>query len=157
MRFIKVQSKYLLLTVACSVAVFIVGYAIIIVSLELLYFEDDAYAKWGAVDMVIRYMREHEGEWPRSWDDLRELYDAGGGRVSGSTFEEYQSRIFIDFTADPKQLKELSLQPGPVKFNVIDARWTSSSFGDGPNDQLQNYFRLVAREQAEQSKVEVTD
>jgi hypothetical protein len=25
---------------------------------------DDAYAKWGAADMVIDYMRAHEGRWP---------------------------------------------------------------------------------------------
>ncbi|WP_397569558.1 hypothetical protein [Schlesneria sp. T3-172] len=122
-------------------AVLIVVYVSVKWKLHELYGPDDAYAVWGASDLVTTYMIENHDAWPRSWEDLRELYERDGARVSGWTFEEYQSRVLIDFTADPIQLRELSLQPGDVKFNVIRARWSSGMMGAGPDVDIRDYFR----------------
>jgi hypothetical protein len=49
---------------------------------------DDAYALWGAGEMVVDYMEDHEGRWPKGWNDLKSYFDAGGGRVGGWSFED---------------------------------------------------------------------
>ena len=40
---------------------------------------DDAYAQWGAADMVIDYMRDHGGAWPPNWDALEPYFPATTG------------------------------------------------------------------------------
>ena len=62
---------------------------------------DDAYALWGAGEMVVNHMEDHEGRWPRGWDDLRPYFDAGGGRVGGWSFDEYQRHVTIRWDVDP--------------------------------------------------------
>ncbi|HEY0985032.1 hypothetical protein [Schlesneria sp.] len=152
MRILKVGAKIFSIAFACSFVLYMAR----IYYLAEVYGEDDFYAQWGATEMVTSYMNEHDGAWPRSWDDLRELYDAGGGRVGGWTFEQYQDRVFIDFAANVKDLQELSLRPGPVKFNVIYARVTGTGRENFPNENIRKYFqRKYAR--AEQPSVEVTD
>lgn len=122
-------------------AVLIVIYFGVRWKLHDLYALDDGYAVWLAANLVKYYMREHDGEWPRSWEDLRDLYSIHGGGDGEWTFEKYQSRVFIDFTADPIKLRELSLQPGEVKFNVIRARWTGGEIGEGPNVIIRDHLR----------------
>jgi hypothetical protein len=101
---------------------------------------DDAYAKWGAADLVIDYMRLHEGNWPRDWDSLRSLYEEKGGRV-GWSFEKYKSRVRIDFSVDPAELRRQSQAADYATFNVIWAHWTCIDWGGGPNAILHTYFR----------------
>lgn len=102
---------------------------------------DDAYALWGAGDMLIDYM-ETQGEWPRSWDDLRPQFDLNNGRVGGWSFAEYQERIRIDFTADPEELRRKSIVSPYASFRVIWARRDCGvRVGDDPNQMLCNYFR----------------
>ena len=62
---------------------------------------DDAYALWGAGDMVVEYMEDHDGRWPKGWDDLRPYFDAGGGRVGGWSFDEYQRHVTIRWDVSP--------------------------------------------------------
>ena len=106
---------------------------------------DNAYAQWGAADMVIGYMEKHEGRWPRSWEDLRPQFEAGGGRVGGWSFEKYRSRVWIDWSADPKALEMAAVQCDKPWFDVIhptdriDVR-----FGGGPNAILHAYFKAKA-------------
>jgi hypothetical protein len=106
---------------------------------------DDAYALWGAGDMVIEYMESHGGAWPRKWDDLTREFDNGNGRVGGWTFAEYQSRIRIDFAADPEKLRQESLGQSAPTFKAI---WPAWDLGDrliDPNEMLYQYFRRSAQ------------
>ena len=106
---------------------------------------DDAYAQWGAADMVIDYMETHDGQWPPNWKAIEPAFNAGGGRVGGWSFAEYKSRVYIDFHADPASLRSLALRSDSVPFDVIHARWTwGVKFGRGPNAALYEYFRLKA-------------
>jgi hypothetical protein len=127
---------------------FLVGTAIVIplalvalIVVNVIWGIDDAYAKWGAADMVIDYMRTHEGRWPPNWEALRHEFDEGGGRVGDWSFEHYQSRLNIDFDADPAALRRQSLEADCPTFNVISARWTMLDWGGGPNEILYRYFR----------------
>jgi hypothetical protein len=106
---------------------------------------DDAYAQWGATDMVIDYMEAHSGQWPPDWKSLEPAFDAGGGRVGGWSFAEYKSRVYIDFHADSARLRSLAIRSDSVPFDVIHARWTWGVYFDrGPNAAIYGYFRQKA-------------
>ena len=77
---------------------------------------DDAYALWGAGDMVVDYMEEHNGQWPKGWDDLRPYFAAGHGRVGGWSFEEYQRHVTIRWDVDPSALEGCGEYEPPAYF-----------------------------------------
>ncbi len=102
---------------------------------------DDAYAQWGAADMIIDYMNEHDGRWPANWHDLRPYFDAGGSRVSGWSFEKFQQHVWIDFSADSNKLRQLSQNSEQPPFNVVSSTSVfGSQFDDGPNGMLHRHF-----------------
>ena len=80
---------------------------------------------------------------PPNWESLRKNFESGGGRIGG-TFEQYQKRIFIDFQADPRELRRQSLASEDARFQVIRAHWYSAQMGEGPNAMLRQYFRRKA-------------
>lgn len=57
---------------------------------------DQSYAVWMANDMIGRYTHEHDGQWPRCWDDLR-AYFPGSIRIRQLSFNEFQTLVEIDF------------------------------------------------------------
>ena len=125
-------------------AVIVLPLAVVWVVSNLFQHVDDAYAQWGAADMVMHYMDDHGGEWPRDWESLAPYFERNNGRVSGWTFEVFQSRVFIDFGADPRHLRRLSQASSDVPFDVIHATsiW-ASQFDGGPNEMLYQWFRDV--------------
>ncbi len=108
---------------------------------------DDAYALWGAGDMVVEYMEDHDGRWPKGWDDLRPYFDAGGGRVGGWSFDEYQRHVTIRWDVDPGALKAAAKASRGPTFRVIAAReWLAGTMGGHePNEILYRYFSERAR------------
>ncbi len=58
-----------------------------------------------ATDWVTDYVSMHDGEWPRSWDALRECqreYAAVSGRNEEGMIEMVQAYVAIDFQADSR-------------------------------------------------------
>ena len=103
---------------------------------------DDGYALWGAGEMVIDYLKKHDGKWPRSWDDLRPQFSVNNGRVGGWSFSQFQDRIRIDFNADPDDLRRKCAESSHATFQVIWAKRDSGvRVGDDPNQTLCDYFR----------------
>lgn len=60
----------------------------------------NAYCLDWASAAVVRYMDDHDGRYPRNWNDLREPF----AKVSDGSFsfEEVQSRVAIDFNVNPQ-------------------------------------------------------
>ena len=132
--------RYITLIFGCAIALFVLFVAMSISHL------DDAYAQWGAADMVINYMEDHDGEWPQDWSDLRPYFDAGGSRVSGWSYDKFQQHVWIDFSADPIELRRLSQSVTAPPFNVIDSTSIfGPQFDDGPNRMLLRHFNPDAR------------
>jgi hypothetical protein len=115
-----------------------------LVSLEWV---DDAYALWGAGDMVVSYMGDHDGRWPKGWADLRPYFDAGGGRIGGWSFERYQTRIMIRWDVDPATLEAAAKTNPRSTFRVISASnlLAGSIAGNEPNEILYRYLRQKPR------------
>lgn len=106
---------------------------------------DDAYAQWGAADMVIDFMEDHDGTWPKDWSDLQPYFEASGGRVSGWSYDRFQQHVWIDFSADPNELRKRSQFAKTPPFNVIDSTsFFGPQFDDGPNGMLMRYFNPEA-------------
>jgi hypothetical protein len=137
-------SRHRVMCVRAIIATIVLAVAgvVIYIVLGFSYGIDDGYALWGASDMVIDYMRTHNGNWPRSWEDLRPQFNANNGRVGGWSFSHYQDRVAIDFNADPDQLRRKSAASPQATFRVIWAKWPFGvTVGDGPNQMLCDYFR----------------
>jgi hypothetical protein len=123
-----------------TVAMVLVPAVYRLVSLDWL---DDAYALWGAGDMVVTYMQEHGDRWPEGWEDLKPYFDAGGRRVGGWSFEQYKQRVAIRWDVDPESLKAIArANPAPT-FRAITARqWLAGTIGGHePNEILYRYLR----------------
>ena len=127
--------RYIALTLGCALVLFVF---VAVMSFSRL---DDAYAQWGATDMVVDYMADHDGQWPNDWTDLQPYFDAGGGRVSGWSYEKFQQHVWIDFDADSTELHKISQRATSPPFNVIDSTSVfGPQFGDGPNGMLMRHF-----------------
>lgn len=59
----------------------------------------DAYCADWASAMVVQFMDDNDGLYPREWNDLRQPFE----KISGKSFsfEEIQSRVEVDFSASP--------------------------------------------------------
>ena len=129
--------RRILCITATAIGLFLVYFVV-----SIPFAVDDAYAQWGAADMVIEYMEKHDGKWPRNWEDLRPIYDRTGGRIGGWSFEKYCGRVGIDFEANADELRRLSIESQTVPFHVIWAKWPlAAKMGDGPDARLHMYFR----------------
>ena len=104
---------------------------------------DDGYALWGAGEMVVHYMEDHDGRWPNGWADLKPYFDSGGGRVGGWSFAKYRQRVIIRWDVDPARLEhEAKTNPRPT-FRVISASGLFPGVfgGHEPNEILYRYLR----------------
>jgi hypothetical protein len=124
----------------CAVAMVVVPIVWRVVTLEWV---DDAYVLWGAGEMVVDYMENHDGQWPRGWDDLRSYFEAGGGRVGGWSFEKYQEHVSIRWDVDVAALLATAKASSRPPFRVIAPRkWFAATMGGHePNEIVYHYLR----------------
>ncbi|BAM02966.1 hypothetical protein [Phycisphaera mikurensis] len=113
---------------------------------------NDGHAHFGAAGMLMAYMDDHGGAWPRGWDDLEPYFRDGRGRsrsrVQGWSYEKFQSRVWIDFEADPEALRAASRAAGPgarAPFDVVRSRrfWQApwvAVVGGGADQNLHDRF-----------------
>lgn len=94
----------------------------------------DTMAARQTARMVIAHLEANEGQWPRSWDDLRP-YHSRVGSASGVPvpFEELSDRVIVDFFAEPDKLVRQGNSIGGDAFRVIYLR---SGWTDEPADPL---------------------
>jgi len=128
-----------------AVAVVAVLLVLLPIVWELLSLDavDDAYALRGAGEMVVHYMEDHDGRWPRGWADLKPYFDCGGGRVGGWSFAKYQQRVIIRWDVNPASLEYEAKTKRRPSFRVISATglFPASVGGREPNEILYRYLR----------------
>jgi hypothetical protein len=101
----------------------------------------DAYCVWNVAGLVIDYMEDHEGHWPRNWDDLRETYDKSKNHAW--SFVELKERVSVDWTADPAELSKVVPTEGELPFRVIWANSGSNEYWSlrEPNRLVLDYLK----------------
>jgi hypothetical protein len=104
----------------------------------------DCYCIELAACVVIEYMRENEGRWPREWEDLNKPYATASKAFDDVwSFDEVQSRVDIDWSADPGLLKTATSHGTEPPFKVIWLRngqrhnWS----GGEPNQLILEYLK----------------
>lgn len=102
-----------------------------------------AYAVWWVANMCVEHMDANNGEWPRSWDDLRDDYQTCVAR-SGQpwTFGELSQRVEVDWDANPSELLPIADNSHP-DLHVIWLRNGSEAHWKGrePNQIILNYLK----------------
>ena len=104
----------------------------------------NAYAVDWVPLMVIEYMKTHDDQWPRSWDDLRDPYEnLAAPQNYPWSFEELQDRVVMNWDADPKVLKKVTPTNDEPPFRVIWLRDGSSTCWEGaePNARVLEYLK----------------
>ncbi len=102
----------------------------------------DSYAEVTAVRLVIAHMRANDGKWPSDWKQLERHY-AYASWNRGMTFERFQDRIWIDFSADIDEMNESADANEYPGYTVIAARYKPGLlFESSPNECIHNYLRL---------------
>jgi len=131
---VKLNAKRICVYIAFTVITATVLFAFYAVP-KLIDGIDDACAQSRAADMVIDYMRDHNGEWPPDWKAIEPYFAESNGRVGGWTFDRFTSHVHIDFGADENDLRAASVHSDSVPFDVIHATcvW-GSQFEGGPNE-----------------------
>ncbi len=103
---------------------------------------NNAYSVWWVADMVIEHMDANNGDWPKSWDELRDDHQSCIAQRGGpSTFEELQSRVSIDWDADPDELRTQHAD-GTATFTVIKLKDGTADHisGEEPNQKILDYL-----------------
>ena len=121
---------------------------IALVALIYRHFDNNirnAYAQWWVADMVRLHLHENEQQWPRSWNDLRDDYDACV-KLSGRpwSFEELSTRVTVDWSVETETLRELSSTNDRPPFRVIWATDGSTKHWQHrePNTMIFEYLKL---------------
>lgn len=84
----------LALSGAGLIAAVVIG---VIVARTVLIAEENLQAFIHANRATLEYIQQNDGQWPRSWDDLREIRPE-------SDFDWVAERLTFDFTADPSKI-----------------------------------------------------
>ncbi|QDS98637.1 hypothetical protein [Adhaeretor mobilis] len=118
-------SKYWVGILAATIAVALlvaIGIAVK-AALFALDCEHSLHAMHNVLTACRAYVEEHEGNWPKSWDELQPLYT-----YEGDVAAETKERIAVDFGADPAELATQSIESftgirpkGPI-FEAYDGR-----------------------------------
>ncbi|QDU57315.1 hypothetical protein [Aeoliella mucimassa] len=70
------------------------------------------------VDLIHSYVKQHDGQWPQSWDDLAAVPPP---KVIGSGYrwpedrDQIAERVYVDFAADPQAIAHQK----PEEFDAV--------------------------------------
>ena len=121
-----------------------------------LILKPEAYAVWQTADLIIAYMEQHTGAWPRGWEDLRpsRVPRKDGPHIAkrDGTFEvglmpsvdinRLQQLVEVDWSANVEELKRADWRGGSPPFRVIWLRSGRRTAFQGcePNQLIKGYL-----------------
>lgn len=103
----------------------------------------NAYAVEWVGSMVVGYLRQNDGRWPQSWDDLRPIYDQHVEKSGRPwTFEELKSRVVVEWDVDVERLRQMPPSADGPPFRVIRLRDGGQEYWGGhePNAMVHRYL-----------------
>lgn len=129
-----------LLTLVFAVALLIA--AIQHVSRQLIAKVRDGYSQQVVAVLLIKFMEENEGKWPKNWNSLEPIYRRDLKSLNPGVFEELKQRIFVDFSADIERMRRDSLTSEKPAFRVVSAKFTSGFHPiEEPNTSIHCYLK----------------
>ncbi len=134
----------------CAVCL-LFGFAVLAFAIVITTDVDDAYAQHGAASMIIAYLKEHEDKWPSGWSALKPYFMRGKSHVGGWSFQQFQDRICIDFSANTDDLKQRIAESNSVNIELVKSRhWWPVIFDKGPDEEIVLYLRSRIERPAEE-------
>ena len=102
----------------------------------------DSYATWDGANLIIDHLRDHNGEWPKDWNDINLALQKRGQTRGGQSIDELKRRLTIDFNAEPAKLVTEIAQGDQPPFNVIRLRNGKQTHWAGaePNGLIYDYL-----------------
>ncbi len=101
----------------------------------------DGYAQHEVAVLVVSYMEQNGGEWPRNWGALEAQHQSLCGGSGSSSVEYLRRRVFVDFEANVEDVRRQTTEENAPAFDVIHAK-TSSFTPFGPaNSLVYEYLR----------------
>lgn len=109
----------------------------------------EAYAAWDTGTLLMEYMKQHDDQWPTSWDQLLTVLDSDEGRkipLRGAQAGDIayarslREKVAVDWTFDPANPAGNPVTPiAGGRFSVV---WE----GAEPNEMVRSYLsQQVAR------------
>lgn len=132
----RLMAVVLIVALLCVCGVFLRG---------LVSAPDDAYAMWGAGDLLIEFMIANDGRWPDDWDELDTYLESTSDKSTmGGSVAELEKRILINFDFDPAQARK-SIRRGESEAILRPVR-TLSGFNTHfdtvePNQRIHDYLK----------------
>lgn len=148
----ELQKPFPMRTVVTALCIIVVaGAAVLAIWLPKRHAAIRKYrAQWDTAMLIIAYMRDHGGAWPRAWKDLeRTLHASSPAGRWGIPWEEIREHVAVDFSLTAKQLAGQTNQFGDSSFKAVMPKDGSVPWYHGPNPNL--YIRVaLEEEEAEQ-------
>jgi hypothetical protein len=102
----------------------------------------EAYAAWDTGELLINYMKTHEGRWPRSWDELGTAMNTEatkpvlhGDGYDGHTYpRSLKEHVAVDGSFDPSH-PGIESPVAPLGGGTFSVLWAD------PNDMVREYLR----------------
>jgi hypothetical protein len=105
----------------------------------------EGHAAWDTGTLLVEYMKGHDNQWPRSWDELLTVLDSDDGQkipLRGAQAGDVQyaralrETVTVDWAFDPAspEVQNPVAPRGGGKFSVI---WD----GAEPNEMIRAYLR----------------
>jgi hypothetical protein len=127
--------------VVAVAALGIVGYVVYSALYTLCHLRE-AYAAWDTGSLLIEYMKQHDDQWPKSWDELLTVMDSESGRqivLRGAQAGDVpyarslRQTISVDWDFNPAQVGGQSpvTPAGGGRFPVV---WQE------PNEMIREYL-----------------
>src|SRR6478672_4920247 len=101
--------RTLMIAVVSIGAVSLVGLAVYALKAQARMVRNAYCLDWASA-AVVQYMEDHEGRYPRNWDQLKEAFDKVTSADHSFSFEEVQSRVSVDFSVDPTMAPDASFR-----------------------------------------------
>jgi len=104
----------------------------------------DAYDSMQVGYLIVDYMDDNNGSWPRSWEELRPYHErrySPDGREMH--FTQLQERVEVDWSADPNALLRCSQDRDPP-FEVVrckSGRRCGPTYQHEPNRVILEYLK----------------
>lgn len=109
---------------------------------------NEMYAKWHMGSLLVEYLRDHDNEWPASWEDIDEYIDR---YPIISTYEDLSKVITVDFSVSKEWICDHldEIRNGKIKLvsatSGSEAHWESAE----PNQIICDYFEKICHEKPE--------
>ena len=102
----------------------------------------DGYHQYLAGAIVIDFMDNNDGAWPRDWDSIHPQFKKLSAMQSDDAFENFKQRVLIDFRVDLEELRRKSQLSESPTFNVISAKYTKGFYSlENANSMIHRYLK----------------